>query len=114
MRSGPREPLRSVDRGAHRPAIEPRKYPLPGCRHRSADGMAWCEANDVDFVFELARNERLVAAIESELDRVVAKSRRTGRALLQELHVDAHDLEPQAPGRGQGGGHAGRMDEKIA
>jgi hypothetical protein len=43
------------------------------------DLMAWCEANDVDFVFGLARNERLVAAIESELDRVVAKSRRTGR-----------------------------------
>jgi hypothetical protein len=43
------------------------------------DLMAWCEANGVDFVFGLARNERLVAAIESELDHVVAKSRRTGR-----------------------------------
>ena len=43
------------------------------------DLMAWCEANDVDFVFGLARNERLVAAIASELDRAVAKSRRTGR-----------------------------------
>ena len=30
MRSGPRGPRRSVDRGAHRPAIEPRKSPIPG------------------------------------------------------------------------------------
>jgi hypothetical protein len=29
---------RSVDRGAHRPAIEPRKYPHPGGRRRSVDG----------------------------------------------------------------------------
>jgi Transposase DDE domain group 1 len=43
------------------------------------DLMAWCEANDVDFVLGLARNERLVAAIESELDRVMVKSRRTGK-----------------------------------
>ena len=43
------------------------------------DLMAWCEANGVDFVFGLARNERLVAEIEIELDRAVAKSRRTGK-----------------------------------
>jgi hypothetical protein len=43
------------------------------------DLMTWCEANGVDFVFGLARNERLVAMIESELDRAVAKSRRTGK-----------------------------------
>ncbi|HEX9073500.1 MAG TPA: IS1380 family transposase [Pseudolabrys sp.] len=43
------------------------------------DLMAWCEANGVDFVFGLARNERLVAAIEAELERAIAKSRRTGR-----------------------------------
>ncbi len=41
--------------------------------------MVWCEANGVDYVLGLARNERLVAAIESELDRAVAKSRRTGK-----------------------------------
>src|SRR5882762_1486835 len=41
--------------------------------------MAWCEANGVDFLFGLAKNERLVAEIETELDRVAAKSRRTGR-----------------------------------
>jgi Transposase DDE domain group 1 len=43
------------------------------------DLMRWCETNDVDFVFGLARNERLVAAIASDLDRMVAKSRRTGK-----------------------------------
>jgi Transposase DDE domain group 1 len=43
------------------------------------DLMAWCEANGVDFLFELARNERLVCEIATELDLVAAKSRRTGR-----------------------------------
>ena len=41
--------------------------------------MAWCEANGVDFLFGLARNERLVCEIATELDLVAAKSRRTGR-----------------------------------
>jgi hypothetical protein len=41
--------------------------------------MAWCEANGVDFLFGLARNERLIAEIATELDRVAAKSRRSGR-----------------------------------
>jgi DDE family transposase len=43
------------------------------------DLMAWCEANDVDFLFGLAQNERLIAEIKSELDLVAARSRRTGR-----------------------------------
>jgi hypothetical protein len=42
------------------------------------DLMAWCEANGVDFLFGLAKNDRLIAEIKSELDRVAAKSRRTG------------------------------------
>lgn len=41
--------------------------------------MAWCEANGVDFLFGLAKNDRLVAEIESELDLAEAKSRRTGK-----------------------------------
>ena len=41
--------------------------------------MAWCEANDVDFVFGLAQNTRLNAAIAAELDRAAPKGRRTGR-----------------------------------
>ena len=43
------------------------------------DLMAWCEGNGVDFLFGLARNERLVAEIATELDLVDAKSRRSGR-----------------------------------
>jgi DDE family transposase len=41
--------------------------------------MAWCEANDIDFVLGLAQNERLIGEIKSELDQVAAKSARTGR-----------------------------------
>jgi hypothetical protein len=29
--------------------------------------MAWCEANDLDFVFGLAQSERLIGEIKSEL-----------------------------------------------
>jgi hypothetical protein len=41
--------------------------------------MAWCEANGVDFVFGLAKNDRLIAMIKTELDRAAAKSQRTGK-----------------------------------
>ena len=41
--------------------------------------MAWCEANGVDYLFGLAKNDRLIAEIKSELDRVAARSRRTGK-----------------------------------
>jgi hypothetical protein len=36
--------------------------------------MAWCEANDVDFLFGLARNVRLAAHIEVEMDQAKAAS----------------------------------------
>jgi len=41
--------------------------------------MAWCEENQVDYLFGLARNDRLVAEIAAELDAAEAKSRRTGK-----------------------------------
>jgi hypothetical protein len=41
--------------------------------------MAWCEANGVDFLFGLAKNDRLIAEIKTALDLAAAKSRRTGR-----------------------------------
>ena len=41
--------------------------------------MAWCEANDVDYLFGLARTERLVAKIEAELETAAEQSRRTGQ-----------------------------------
>src|SRR6202049_4768870 len=40
--------------------------------------MAWCEANNVHFLFGLAQNERLNAMIAGELAQAEAKSRRTG------------------------------------
>ena len=41
--------------------------------------MAWCEANRVDYLFGLARNERLEAAIQRELEAASADSSRSGR-----------------------------------
>jgi hypothetical protein len=41
--------------------------------------MAWCEGNDADFLFGLGKNERLLAEIAPELERVTAKSARTGQ-----------------------------------
>src|SRR5438309_11141828 len=41
--------------------------------------MAWCEANGVDFLFGLAKNDRLIAMIKTELDRAATKSRQTGK-----------------------------------
>ena len=43
------------------------------------DLMAWCEANNVHFVFGLAKNERLVARIQGELEQAEKISRRTGK-----------------------------------
>src|ERR1700751_2679428 len=41
--------------------------------------MAWCEANGVHFLFGLAQNERLVAAVADALALAEAKSRRSGK-----------------------------------
>jgi hypothetical protein len=41
--------------------------------------MSWCEANTVDYLFGLARNDRLVAEIEAELEAAAEQSRRTGK-----------------------------------
>jgi hypothetical protein len=41
--------------------------------------MSWCETNKVDYVFGLAKNERLIATIEAELAKAADKSRRTGK-----------------------------------
>jgi hypothetical protein len=41
--------------------------------------MAWCEAHNVQYVFGLAKNDRLISEIENELDRAEAESRRTGK-----------------------------------
>jgi hypothetical protein len=41
--------------------------------------MAWCEANRVDFLFGLARNERLVANVASALKAAQAEAKETGK-----------------------------------
>jgi hypothetical protein len=41
--------------------------------------MAWCENNGVDYLFGLARNSRLVAEIETELETAAELSRKTGK-----------------------------------
>jgi Transposase DDE domain group 1 len=41
--------------------------------------MAWCEANKVDYLFGLARNERLVAELETTMARAARQSQETGR-----------------------------------
>jgi len=43
------------------------------------DLMTWCEANGVHFLFGLAKNDRLIGEIASELERAETKSRRTGK-----------------------------------
>jgi hypothetical protein len=42
--------------------------------------MIWCEANQVDYVLGLARNERLQAEIAAELAQAAEQYRQTGRA----------------------------------
>ena len=44
------------------------------------DLMAWCEANNVDFLFGLAKNSRLISAIKRPMGLACLASRRTGRA----------------------------------
>jgi hypothetical protein len=41
--------------------------------------MAWCEANRVDFLFGLARNDRLAEEIKTELAEAAAESSATGK-----------------------------------
>jgi hypothetical protein len=41
--------------------------------------MAWCEANRVDYLFGLARNDRLTGEIKQQLAEAQAESQRTGR-----------------------------------
>jgi len=42
--------------------------------------LAWCEANDVDYVIGLAKNAVLIRKIEKELEKAEKKFRKTGKA----------------------------------
>ena len=62
-----------------------RRWPHVGICLRADSGfareelMAWCEANGVDYLFGLARNARLLAAIEAELEEAKGEHRHTGQ-----------------------------------
>jgi hypothetical protein len=42
--------------------------------------MSWCEKNDVDYVFGLAKNDRLKEEISGQLDKAKAMYQKTGKA----------------------------------
>ena len=62
-----------------------RRWPLVRILVRADSGFAreeltaWCEANGVHFLFGLAKNDRLIAEIKTELDQAAVQSRRTGK-----------------------------------
>ena len=62
-----------------------RRWPLVRILVRADSGfareelMAWCEANGVHFLFGLAKKDRLIAEIKTELDQAAVQSRRTGK-----------------------------------
>jgi hypothetical protein len=76
----------SVEEVARIVALIRRRWPKTRIPLRGDSGfacgalMAWCEASGVDFLFGLARNERLEQAIKPELILASLDSMRTGRA----------------------------------
>ena len=67
--------------------------------------MNWCEANRVDYLLGLARNDRLTAEIAAELAQARAASERTEKPArrFKRFHlVHAQKLEPVAPRRREG------------
>ena len=78
--------------------------------------MAWCEENRVDYLFGLARNDRLVAEIDERTGRGGGGERRDRAAgpALQGLHVDdARQLELPPSGRRQGRAYPGRGQSAL-
>ena len=68
--------------------------------------MAWCEMNQVDFVFGLARNARLVEEISVELLQAEAEASATGkpaRRFKDFRYATLDSWSAPAPGRRQGG-----------
>lgn len=43
------------------------------------DLMTWCEQNDVDYLFGLAKNDRLIAENAAELTEAAAENRLSGK-----------------------------------
>ena len=75
----------SVEEGARSVAQIRRRWPRTRILLRADSGfarealMAWCEMNQVDFVFGLARNARLVEEISVELLQAEAEASATGK-----------------------------------
>ena len=85
MRRCPRVHRRSVDRGAHRPAIEPRKYPHPGCRRRSADCFM---VGTLDGSTEYKRGSRAIARGQWQAPpRIIAWQTTRSRAVCRRARV---------------------------
>ncbi len=69
--------------------------------------LAWCEAEGVDYLLGLAKNERLKAEIEKEMgdgrgESTVPGDRTPGPVVQRVALSDAEELEPSATGGGQG------------
>lgn len=60
------------------------------CRERI---MSWCEANHVDFVLGLAKNDRLIKEIASELEQAKAQFEATRKAarVFKDFNYQTHD-----------------------
>ena len=73
--------------------------------------MTWCEQNDIDYLFGLAKNDRLIAEIAAELAEAAEENRHQRQAgpALQGLPLqNAQELEP-ATARGR----QGRVDDPV-
>ena len=78
--------------------------------------MAWCEANRVDYVFGLARNDRLEKAIVAELITATIESIRTGktaRCFKDFSYATLDQLEPRTAGHRQGRGNRWRGQSAL-
>jgi len=78
--------------------------------------MTWCEANRVDYVFGLARNDRLEEAINRELITATIETIRTGktaRCFKDFTYATRGQLEPRTPRHRQGRGDRRRGQSAL-
>src|ERR1035441_3599005 len=56
------------------------------------DLMTWCEQNDVDYLFGLAKNDRLIAEIAAELAEAAEENRQSGKPArrFKDFHYRTH------------------------
>src|SRR5260221_3249730 len=102
MRSGPRGPRRSVDRGAHRPAIEPRKSPILG-----ADTVHMVEGNTSERVIASAGRPGVVK------DPGMRRSSLDGNREIPRLPSGGAPLWPASGRRGAVAGDARSREVRL-